>query len=693
MSKLTQDNRSIAISDFSLGKDTFLLTEFEGDEFISDVFEFSITVLSENLDVGPDSILGKTATITIIGEPDRCFHGHIKSFSFGEIQSNNLRQYRMVMVPWMWFLTQSNNHRIFQEKNTKDIVSKIFSDLGFSDFDFRAAGGKVREYCVQHNESDFDFVSRLLEEEGIAYFFKHDQNQHKLILVDQKNAYENVAESDIEYSNGSSPNAQISRWEHTHNYKKGQWSFSDYNFKEPTKNLFANNQTTSKFEDNKKFEHYEYPGLYDFNSGSELIKVRLDAEESDRDVVHGASECESFFAGGVFNLAKHATKAEKGEYILVGVHHSALESSYFSGSNQGGSGYGNNFVAIPSAIHFRPKLRHKKPYMQGPQSALVVGPSGEEIYIDEFGRIKVQFYWDREGKNNETSSCFVRVVQSWAGAEWGSSFIPRMGHEVIVTFLDGDPDRPLVTGSVYNGKNKPVYPSKTQSGIKTRSTKGGNASNFNELRFEDKKDSEQIYIHAEKDLDTQVENNETLTIDNDRTKHVKHDENSNIDNDRNKTVGNNQTESISKNKTITVGDNHRETIGKNNTISVGDSHTETVAKNASIDIGENQALNIGKNVTVGIGESHDESIGKNMTISVGNNLTEEVAGQYRETVTKEYRLTAKKIAMEADDEILLKTGSAKILMKSNGDITISGKKVTVKGSGDVIVKGSSVKVN
>lgn len=668
MSQLTQENRLISITDFSLGKDTFLLTSFEGTEYISGLFEFEIEVLSENLEVDPDQIVGKTATVTIQNGQERKFNGYIKSFTFGEVKANNLRQYRMVMVPWLWFLSQTNDHRIFQEKNTKEIVSQVFNDLGFSDFDFKAAGGNKREYCVQHNESDLNFVSRLLEEDGIAYYFEHDDKKHKLVLVDQQNAYTEVAETNLEYSKGNTPNTQITAWEHIYLFKKGKWSLNDYNFKEPKKDLNTSTKTKSQFAKNDTFEHYEYPGLYDTTIGADLVKIRLDAEESDRNTVKGESDCSSFFAGGKFKVAKHATGSEKGSYILARVIHKAHDNSYFSGSD-GSSDYKNEFICIPADVHFRPKNVHKKPAMKGPQSAVVVGPAGEEIYIDEHNRIKVQFIWDREGKKDENSSCFVRVMQAWAGNQWGSSFIPRIGHEVIVSFLDGDPDRPLVTGSVYNGWNKPTYPSKTQSGIKTRSTKDGTPQNFNELRFEDKRGDEQIYLHAEKNFDTQVEHDQTLTVDHDRTKTIGNDENSSIGNDRNKTVGNNQTESIGKNKTIDVGDNHTETIGKN------------------------MSLSVGKNITIDISDNHTETIGKNMTIGIQKDLRETVDGKYTETVTKEYALKAKTITMEADDQITFKTGSATIVMKKNGDITISGANINVKGSGNVVVKGSKITNN
>lgn len=668
MSQLTQEHRLISITDFSLGKDTFLLTGFEGVEYISGLFEFQIEVLSENLEVDPNKIVGKTATVTIQNKQERKFNGFIKSFTFGEIKANNLREYRMVMVPWLWFLSQTNDHRIFQEKTTKDIVSQIFSDLGFSDFDFRAAGGSVREYCVQHNESDLNFVSRLLEEEGIAYYFEHDDKKHQLILVDQKNAYEEVAETNLEYSKGNTPDSQVTGWEHVYLFRKGKWSLNDYNFKEPKKDLNASTKTKSQYAKNGEYEHYEYPGFYDTSKGSDLVKIRLDAEEVDRNIVQGTSDCSSFFAGGQFKLAKHATSSEKGTYILVSVMHKVYDRSYFSGE-EGSSDYKNEFVCIPSETHFRPKNEHQKPVMKGPQSAVVVGPAGEEIYIDEHNRIKVQFIWDREGKKDENSSCFVRVMQAWAGNGWGTSFIPRIGHEVIVSFLDGDPDRPLVTGSVYNGWNKPTYPSKTQSGIKTRSTKEGTPQNFNELRFEDKKGDEQIYVHAEKNYDTQVENDQTLTVDNNRTKTIGNDETSSIGNDRSKSVGNNQSESIGKNKSIDVGESHSESIGKD------------------------MSLSVGKNVSIDVGESHTESIGKNMTISIDKDLTESVNGKYSENVSKEYELKAKTIVMQAMDQITLKTGSASIVMKKNGDITISGKNINVKGSGNVVLKGSKVTNN
>ncbi|MDH5354103.1 MAG: type VI secretion system tip protein VgrG [Gammaproteobacteria bacterium] len=650
---LTQDNRLLSISS-PLGKDELLLTGFKGMESISNLFEFKIDVLSKNHALSPDQLIGKRVNLTVHDDQMTTFNGYISQFIYGEVKADNLRVYQLTMVPWLWFLSKTSNHRIFQNKSTKEIVERLFQDAGFKDYDYKAAAcTSEREYCVQYKESDFDFVSRLLEEDGIAYFFVHSKDKHVLHIVDSRNAYEACKETDLDYSKGNQPNTQVNRWQHLYKYHKGRWSLNDYDFVFPTKSQLKTTASTSKYFNIKNYEHYEYGPYYDFSGLGDLTKKRIEAEEAPMDTIEGSSDCSSFYAGGKFNLKKHAAKQEQGSYIITRIKHKASDDSYLAG-NASASEYSNDFACISDNVHFRPPLTRQKPLIQGPQSATVVGPVGEEIYIDEYGRIKVQFHWDREGRNDETSSCFIRVMQPWAGAGWGTSFIPRIGMEVVVNFFDGDPDRPIVTGSVYNGDNKPPFTSKTQSGIKTRSSKSGTTSHFNELRFDDNKDAEQIYLHAEKNLDIQVENNETLVVDVDRTKTIGNNESTSIGKNRDKSVGENQTESIGKNKSIDVGSNHSESIAKDKTLNVGDDHTE--------------------------------SIGKNMSINIGDNLTESIG---------------KKIYIEAGDQIVLKSGSASITMKSNGDITIKGKnislqgagKINVKASSSVVIKGSKVSTN
>lgn len=645
MSDLTQEQRLISIKT-PLADDDLLLTGFEGTEYISDLFEFQIDVLSTNHNVKPEQLIGKTVTITVKNDQNRTFNGYISRFTYGEIKADNLRKYHLTMVPWLWFLAKTQSNRIFQNKSTKEIVSQVFKDLGFNDFDFKATGNpKPREYCVQYNESDLNFVSRLLEEDGIAYFFTQSADKHTLVLVDDKNAYQECAETNLEYSKGNKPNTQINHWEHVYEFRKGKWTLNDYDFENPTKAQLKSVSSTSQFSNASNYEHYEYIAYHDFSGIQDLSSKRIESEEVSLNTVEASGDCSSFYAGGKFVMAKHAVSTEQGGYVITAIKHHAYDNSYLAG-HESESGYKNNFTCIPDSVYYRPPMVHRKPRMLGPQSALVVGPAGEEIYIDSLGRIKVQFHWDREGKKNENSTCFLRVMQPWAGSGWGTSFIPRIGMEVVVNFFEGDPDRPIISGSLYNGDNNPPFSSKTQSGIRTRSSKKGTASNCNEFRFDDLKGAEQIYVHAEMNMDTEVENDETHSVDNNRTKTIGNDETSSIGNDRSKSVGNDQSESVGNNKSISVSNNHSESIGKDK----------------SLDVGAN----------------HNESIGKDMSVTVGGNLSEDVS---------------KKITINAGDQITIKTGSASITMKSNGDITIKGNNINLKGSGNVTIKGSKVSTN
>lgn len=518
MSELTQDQRLISIKT-PLAEHELLLTSIDGVERISDLFEFQLETLSSNHSIRPEQLIGKTVTVTIQNEQRRTFNGYVRRFIYGEVKADNLRVYRLIVVPWLWFLSKTNNYRIFQNKTTKDIVCEVFKNLGFNDFDFKAEGNpKPREYCAQCNESDLDFVSRLLEEDGIAYFFRQTGDSHTLVLVDEKNTFPECAETNLEYSKGNQPKTQINRWEHGYEFRTGKWALNDYAYEYPSKSQLQTTVSMSGFANARNYEHYEYLHYYDFAGLNELTRKRIEAEEASLNVIAGASDCSSFYAGGKFRLAKHAVAAEQGSYLITSIRHRASESSYLAGHEKQ-SGYTNEFSCIPDSVHFRPPLVHQKPIMRGPQSAIVVGSAGEEIYVDKQGRIKVQFIWDREGRRDENSTCFIRVMQPWAGAGWGSSFVPRVGMEVIVQFLGGDPDRPIIAGSVYNGDNRPPFESKTQSGIRTNSSKGGGG--WNELRFDDLKGSEEIYLQAQRNYRRLVKHDEEAEIQADQRQSIK----------------------------------------------------------------------------------------------------------------------------------------------------------------------------
>ncbi|MCI0505388.1 MAG: type VI secretion system tip protein VgrG, partial [Gammaproteobacteria bacterium] len=513
MSKFTQDNRFLNLST-PLGKDVLLATSVSGTEALSSLFEYEVEALSDNDAIDAKKIVGKSVTITLQGKAVRQIDGYVIRLSKGDVletgKEKGLRQYRMTLVPWLWLLSKRVNCRIFQEMTAVDVIEEIFKDHNvIAKYQKKLkANYKKREYCVQFNESDLEFITRLMEEEGIAYFFLHDKGKHEMVLVDQKNAYTDCAESKVDYTRGDFKDTHIFDWDHQYAYTTGKWSVTDYDFKKPTASLMASTPTVVDLPNIKQYEHYEYPGFYETAAdGKTTADARMTAGEVPHDIVKGASNCSSFYAGGVFQLAKHESKSETGKYLLTSVFLQARDGGYLS-SEGNDQGYTNTFQCIPATVHFRPGVSLIKPVMRGPQIAVVVGNSGEEIHIDKYGRIKVQFYWDREGKLDANSTCYIRVAQAFAGNKWGSQFIPRIGQEVIVNFLDGDPDRPIVIGSVYNGDNMPPYATKTQSGIKTHSTTNGGATNFNELRFEDKKGSEEIFIQAEKDFKRLVKNDE-----------------------------------------------------------------------------------------------------------------------------------------------------------------------------------------
>jgi type VI secretion system secreted protein VgrG len=725
MATFTQERRRIALQT-PLGKDALLLTAFDGREELSRLFSYELEMLAEKSDYKASDLVGKAVTFSVdlaVGEP-RFFHGFVKRFVY--IGGDELSSYRAEVVPWLWFLTKTSDCRIFQNKSVPDIIEQVFKDLGFSDYKLQLKGSfEPWEYCVQYRESDFNFVSRLMEEEGIFYYFKHESGKHTLMLCNDKGAYQKCKEGEVEFRselNSPEGTGHISRWDHQYEFRSGKFAQTDYNFETPSTSLMTKTNSVVNVNGNSKFEIYDFPGEYEKKSqGDAETKVHMEEEEAGHEIATGDSTCRSFTVGGKFTLVKHPSKSEEGKgYVITSIRHSCSTGSYVSGSSASGEDYTNTFTCIPDSVVFRPARITRKPLIHGSQTAVVTGPGGEEIFPDKYGRVKVQFHWDREGKKDDNSSCWIRVSTPWSGKNWGMVAIPRIGQEVVVSYLEGDPDRPLITGMVYNAETMPPYTlpgNKTQSGIKTRSSTGGGADNFNEIRFEDKKGSEELYFHAEKDQTEIIEHDQSIDVGHDRTEHIGHD--------RSLKVDHNKTEHVVNDKSITVDNTHNETIAKNMTITVGSNLTESVALNYAETVGAAMELTVGgamamsiggvlaetvggaKNETIGavktetiggsktmsIGSNLQETVAGNVTVKIGKDLKETVSGQQFTTVTKECSLKAKKVQINADDEIVLKTGSASITMKKNGDITIEGKKITVKGSGDVVVKGSKITEN
>jgi type VI secretion system secreted protein VgrG len=502
-----------------LGKDVLLLTGFEGEEEMSKPYSYSLEFLSAKHDIGGKDLVGKPITWQVqpIGGTPRVYHGIVRNFAAGEVgHVLKMRAYHADVVPWIWFLTQTNDCRIFQNKTAPDIIKQIFDEGGFRDYTPKLQGSyPTLEYCVQYRESDFDFISRLMEEYGIFFYFDHTSDKHMLILGDAKSAFKDCAETQIEFSRASKAMRLVTEWRHEYNFQPGKWAQTDYNFETPSASLVTDAASLVKIGGNDKFEVFDFPGRYGkAGDGKALTKVRMEEMEAAFDTVQGEGTYPAFTPGAKFKMVRHECESEKKGYVITSIRHSALDESY-SGDAEAEQMYTNTFTCIPDTVNYRAPRKTPRPVVRGPQTAVVVGPKGEEIYTDKYGRVKVQFFWDRLGKKDENSSCWVRVSQNWAGKNWGIAFHPRIGQEVIVDFLEGDPDRPIITGRVYNAEQMPPYAlpaNQTQSTIKSRSSKGGGTDDFNELRFEDKKGSEEVYFHAQKDYNQVVENNATLKV-------------------------------------------------------------------------------------------------------------------------------------------------------------------------------------
>jgi type VI secretion system secreted protein VgrG len=749
---IAQAHRRIAITT-PLGKDVLLLRGFTGSEAISQLFHFDLDLLSENDSIQFQNVVGKNVTLRIYDAKgnERNWNGFISRFS-QESQDRRLTAYRAQMVPWLWFLTRTSDCRIFQNKKAPEIIQQIFKDLGFSDFKLRLYGDFVkRDYCVQYRETDFNFVSRLMEEEGISYYFEHQEGKHTLILANDTAAHDscpNQKTARYDFRGGSVVYEDVvTEWSYQEEFRPGAWAQTDYNFETPSTSLAV------AVNGKNHYEIYEYPGEYGVRpAGESLAKIRLQEQTVPMQVFQGASGCRYFTAGYQFTLQDHYRGDLNQAYLITSVRHMATQGGNYQVGAGGGEEltYRNILECIPAARPFRPPRVTPEPFVQGCQTAMVVGPSGEEIYTDKYGRVKVQFYWDREGKKNENSSCWVRVSHPWAGQGWGAVSIPRIGQEVIVDFLEGDPDRPIIVGRVYNAEQMPPFGmpgGAVVSGIKSNSTKGGGG--YNEISLNDTKGTELINIHAQYDQQKKVEHDERVFIGNDRTEEVGHDEKIKIDHDRTEEVvhderikiGNDKTEvvvrdrslgvqrdkseTVARNKSVQVGSVHREEIGESMYINIGSTLAETVAVNYAESvggameisvgglmaitvgaamaetvglgkaetIGVSKSENIGSNKSLNVGKDLHESIGKDCITTVGKDLKQTIAGQCKTSVTKEFIVNAKKIQLVAEDEINIKTGSAEIVMKKNGDIVIQGNKLQIKGSGDVVIKASKIKGN
>jgi len=602
----TQQRRFLNLAT-PLGDDKFLLLSFSGHEGISQLFHFHLDMLSEDPAINFDDMIGQNVSFSVrLADPDkaRYFNGYVSRFAQLPGQ-HRLAHYEAEVVPWLWFLTRAADCRIFQNKSVPDIVEKVFKDLGFTDFEFQLRGTyDPWEYCVQYRESTFNFVSRLLEQEGIFYFFKHENGKHTLILGDAPSVHQPCPEQSrvaLEVTTGPGALREedvVYSWRLGQELRTGKFAFTDYNFESPGTRLDSQVQSQINQGGNQRFEVYDYPGEYEKRGeGDHWAKLRIEQEEAAHAVASGQSDCRAFVSGYKFELYNHPRTDQNGSYVLTSVTHTAEEGGFHSGTAATTeAAYSNTFTVIQASVPFRPPRVTPKHLVNGVQTAVVVGPSGEEIYSDKYGRVKVQYHWDRVGKLNENSSCWVRVAQPWAGKGWGFITIPRIGQEVVVSFLEGDPDRPLITGSVYNAQQMPSYPlpgKQVMSTFRSSSSKGG--GNSNEIRMDDTKGKEQFYVHAAYDHDMLVDHDRKETIVNESHHIVKGDHFERSDKDRHVRVKGNLNQKVDQTVSLNIGTNKQDKVGQNWAVNAGMEIHLKAGMNLVIESGTTLTLKVGGN--------------------------------------------------------------------------------------------------
>lgn len=686
---MAQEKRSIAVKT-SLGDDLRLVS-FSGREEMSRLFSYSLSMVSPKETIEVKDVVGKKATVSILladGKAMRYISGVVSRLSV-DFADEGGTTYQAELVPELWLLTQTSDCRIFQQMTVPDIIKKIFADQGFTNFETSELSGQYRklEYSVQFRETDFNFVSRLMEQEGIFYYFRHEENRDVLVLADHVGAYKDLPENKVSFPPHQLASQvvvdHVNDWRHDYEFTSGKWAQTDYNFKTPSSNLMAQETTLSPLKESKDYELYDYPGEYvDSKEGKQTTKLRIEEEEVAYDRASGASTCKTFGVGGKFQFDKYVPPGEKGRaYAIVSIMHQAREAGgYASGASAGGTEYSNSFTCIAADVPYRSPRLTPKP-VASIQSAVVVGPKGEEIYCDEYGRVKVQFHWDREVENSkmagnsfekralDDSSCWMRTSHSVAGKKWGFMAIPRIGQEVIVDFLNGDPDRPLIVGSVYNQEQMPHYKlpdEKTKTYIKTNSSKGGEG--HNELMFEDKAEDERVYVHAQKNMDVRVRN------------------------DSKERIYGNRHQIIGWEKDGSKGGDQREMVYQDKQLNIKRHQEEHIEGNMKLLVGEGDADDGGK-LDIVVEDKKAESIGGDSHLIVGGDHNEDVGGMHSSVVGDAHQKASGAIAQEAGMDIHLKAGM-KVIIEAGMQLSLvaPGGFIDI-GPAGVSIQGMMVNIN
>ena len=547
----TQAHRNVSITS-ALAEDVLLFRSMSGTEALGRLSEFRVQLLSTDNNLNICDVLGKPMTVNLetVDGGNRHFNGVVTRFCstgwYGDFAT-----YEATLHPWLWLLTRASDCRIFQATTVIDIIKLVCQPYESVSLSFSLLSGQYEPlpYCVQYRETDFDFVCRLMEDAGIYFYFTHTADSHTFVLADSYSAHQDIpGYGALEFVGALQTNAlgkeTVSSWLASGEIQSGSYTLQDFDFeKAQSEALLVKNVLAAPFSQ-ALYERFDYPGKYNTSAaGTQAAKVRLEVLHGQGEIITAQTDAAGVYPGGLFTLAEHPRADQNRTCLATSMVYLITGGEYVSGTGVPVAGIKCTLTAIGKEYAYRPQPMIAKPLVHGLQTALVVGKAGEEIWTDQYGRIKVQFHWDRQGKQDESSSCWVRVSQSWAGKGWGSMFIPRVGMEVVVSFLEGDPDRPLVTGCVYNSGAMPPYAlpgEQTKSTLKSNSSKGG--SGFNELRFEDKAGAEEVFVHAQKDFSRVVLNDDALEVSGKQTVAIKGDQ----------TVTVNGDQSITVNKTIVI---------------------------------------------------------------------------------------------------------------------------------------------
>ena len=605
----TQKHRIFAVNT-PLGEDVLLFYRMIATEQLGRLFEYELELLSERTDIELTEVLGKNMTVRVQlpesrGSGTRYFNGFVTRFSYLGMRGMRYGVYRATLSPWLWFLTRTSDCRIFQEKTIPQIIEAIFQEQGFT---------------------DFNFVSRLMEQAGIYYYFKHENGKHTLVLADDYSAHGTFPNYDeVPYYPPDvmqwKERDHIYEWTVEKQVQPGGYSLNDFDFTSPAKTL-RQVVNMPKSHAMAKFEVYDYPGEYtEASDGDNYTKIRLQELLAQHEILQGLGVVRGVATGYLFSLTNSGRQDQNRQYLVVAASYELQSDPYESTPNPEwvGKPYQVRITAIDAQQPYRAPRITPKPVVQGPQTAIVVGPSGEEIYTDQYGRVKCHFHWDRHDNADENSSCWIRVAQNWAGKKWGAIYLPRIGQEVIVDFLEGNPNLPIITGRVYNGANLPPYTlpdKKTMSTLKSLSSKGGDG--FNEFRFEDDKGKEQIFLHGERDEDIRIKNDAREWIGSERHLIVKKKQFEQVEGEKHLIVKSGEGGSGDQFEKI-AGEKHQQVVGNYNQ-KVDGTLSLKVGMNQQEKVGQNHALDAGMEIHLKAGMKVVIEAGMQLTIKAGANF-------------------------------------------------------------------------